>query len=150
MTREWTTQITNAGHLPGQMHRAFDDLIRSLAGKLITIRVSSAETSSASQRKYYFGVIVKAYVAHFAAKGKYYDKDDMHDMMMRAVGGFSNHYVNPFTGEPDCGRMSYNKLTKAQAEGYHTLCRQWAAEAKPSFDIPEPNEIPISAYEDNH
>ncbi len=98
------------------------------------------EYSSDSQREYYFAVIVPAYVQHFAEKGRFYDKEQMHDSMMRFVGGFSNPYVNPFTGEPDAGRTSYTRLTKAQTEGYHTLCREWAA--RNGFDIPEPNEEP--------
>ena len=113
--------------------------IASFAGQHIHITIEAAkEYSSDNQRRYYFDVIVGAYLEHFAKKKEFYTKDDMHDIMMRSVGGFSNPYVNPITGEPDQGRMSYNKLLKTQTEGYHTMCRAWASTK--GFDIPEPNE----------
>lgn len=113
----------------------------------ITIRIDNAEKSSASsrQRRYYFGVIVPAYIDYFRGQGQAYDKDQMHDSMMRYVGGFNNPFVNPFTGLPDEGRKSYNDLTMPQAEGYHVLCLKWGAEH--GFQIPMPNEVPIEAYE---
>ena len=104
----------------------------------ITIE-KKVEYSSESQREYYFAVIVEAFINHFAQnEKKIFNKEQMHDSLMRAVGGFSNPYVCPFTGEPDAGRISYTKLTKSQTDGYHTLCRQEAAIRK--FDIKEPNE----------
>ena len=97
------------------------------------------EKSSSKQRKYYFATIVPAFQDYwYATNGIHYDKDTMHDMMMRSVGGFSNPLVNPFTGEPDCKRLSYNDLTMVQCEGYHHLCRAWAASK--GVDISEPNE----------
>lgn len=132
-------KLDQSGILPkiGRMQCA--DRIKSLAGKHIKIKIWEAEDeASESQREYYFAVIVPAFMRHFAAEDKCFDKTQMHDSMMRAIGGFSNPYVNPFTGEPDSGRKSYTALTKKQVEGYHTLCRQWAAEH--DFDIPEPNE----------
>lgn len=128
------------GHLPPTEGRKIVDAIRRNEGKRVRVSVSEAvELASDKQRKYYFSVIVSAYQSYFAKQGKYFTKDQMHDSMMRSIGGFSNPYVNPFSGEPDPGRISYNSLTKKQTEGYHTLCRQYGAENY-GLDIPEPNE----------
>jgi hypothetical protein len=131
--------VGDDGKLTEDSRKTCANKIASFAGKKIHITIEeSVEFSSESQREYYFAVIVPAFAQHFASKGQIFDKDQMHDSMMRGVGGFSNPYVNPFTGEPDGGRKSYTRLTKTQAEGYHTLCRKWAAEN--GFDVPEPNE----------
>jgi len=131
--------VPDSGRLTDDSRLIMANVIATMAGKRIKIAVSEwKESSSDRQRKYYFSVIVPAFIVYFGSQGKFFDKDQMHDSMMRFIGGFSNPYVNPFTGEPDAGRLSYNDLTTAQCEGYHTLCRQWAAANQ--FDIPEPNE----------
>lgn len=131
--------VSPEGKLPPYVSKLAQERISALAGRHIKIKIWEAQkTASESQREYYFAVIVPAYVNHFALEGKRFDKEQMHDSMMRFIGGFSNPYVNPFTGEPDAGRLSYNDLTVAQCEGYHTLCRKWAAEN--GFDIPEPSQ----------
>jgi hypothetical protein len=125
-----------------QIRNAVRDRFAELDGEPITLEINPCkETTSDKQRRYYFKIVVPAFIKHFAERKESplrFDTDTMHDQMMRAVGGFSNPYVNAFTGEPDAGRISYNKLTTAQCEGYHTLCRKWAAENK--FNVPEPNE----------
>lgn len=137
--RNFSFQVQDNGRITDDSRQVMANVIAGMAGKRIKIGVSEwKESSSDKQRKYYFSVIVPAYIVYFGARGKFFDKDQMHDSLMRSVGGFSNPYVNPFTGEPDAGRLSYNDLTTAQCEGYHTLCRQWAAEH--DFQIPEPNE----------
>ncbi len=131
--------VSDKGTLPPYISEQAKAIISRLAGKHIKIKIwESQNTASTSQREYYFAVIVPAYIKHFALEGKTFDKEQMHDSMMRFIGGFSNPYVNPFTGEPDAGRLSYNDLTVSQCEGYHVLCRKWAAEN--GFDINEPNQ----------
>ena len=131
--------VTGKGVLPEGMKDSLKGIIPKLAGESISITIKvKGQTPSVKQRKYYFGVVVPAFVEHFAENGDKISKDQAHDSMMRFIGGFGNPYVNPFTGEPDARRMSWNDLTVAQAEGYHTLCRKWAAEN--DFDVKEPNE----------
>ncbi len=137
--RSFSFHTDETGKLTDESRRIVGNYISTIKGKRIKITVSEfKESSSDKQRKYYFSVIVPAFIEHFAKEGKVFDKDQMHDSMMRAVGGFSNPYVNPFTGEPDAGRLSYNDLTTTQCEGYHTLCLKWGAEN--GFQIPMPNE----------
>lgn len=131
--------VQDDGKLTDGSRQVCANVISSFAGKHITIEIAEKkDTSSSRQRRYYFGVIVPAFQQYFADQGTEYDKDNLHDSMMRNIGGFNNPFVNPFTGEPDEGRKSYNDLTKAQTEGFHTLCRKWLAEK--GVDCPEPNE----------
>lgn len=137
--REFFFMVLESGKLPEGIKHTLARVIPEYAGKYVRLTLEEKQESpSDKQRRYYFGVIVEAYIEHFKANGKILDKDQMHDSMMKTIGGFNNAFVDPFTGEPDEGRLSINDLTKAQAEGYFTLCRKWAAEN--GFDIPEPNE----------
>lgn len=139
--------MTEEGKLPIGIKESLARMLPAYAGKKMRMVIEEyKETTSDKQRRYYFGVIVKAYHRHFALQGRHIEERQLHDTMMRHVGGFNNAFVDPFTGCPDSGRLSYNDLTKAQAEGYHTLCRQWAAEANPPFDIPEPHEYTYLQY----
>lgn len=132
-------QMPENGKLPDGIRSTLATLLPRYAGKKINITIAETkDTSSDKQRRYYFSVIVPAFQKYFETQGQHYSKDNMHDAMMRSIGGFSNPFVNPFTGLPDDGRLSYNDLTKAQTEGYHTLCLKWGAEH--GFQIPLPNE----------
>lgn len=132
-------RVLDNGKLPSGIRETLAKLIPTYAGKHMKLTLTEAgNTASDRQRRYYFGVIVKSFVEHFSGKGETYTKEQMHNCMMRSIGGFSNPFVNPFTGEPDEGRKSYNELTKAQAEGYHVLCLKWGAEN--GFQIPMPDE----------
>lgn len=136
--RKFTAGVRE-GKLPVDVAKSIGRAIAELDGRYCQVTVGEyVPYSSDNQREYYFAVIVEAFLDHFAKQGKTMSKEQMHDSMMRFVGGFSNPFVCPFTGEPDAGRTSYTRLTKPQAEGYHTMCRQWAAEN--GFDIPEPRE----------
>lgn len=138
-----TFQITSEGRLPDGIRSTLARVIPTYIGKTVELILNEYRPkSSDKQRAYYFSVIIKAFQDYFHKKGTWYDTDDLHDMMMREIGGFKNPYVNPFTGEPDSGRTSYKKLTKPQCEGYHILCRQWLAEH--GVDCPEPNEPPCA------
>lgn len=138
--KTYSFQVQDNGQITTDSRQIMANVIAGMASKRIKIAVSEwKESSSERQRRYYFKVIVEAFIEYFSKVGKVFNKEQMHDSMMRSIGGFANPYVNPFSGEPDAGRLSYNDLTTAQAEGYHTLCRQWAAEH--DFQIPEPNEV---------
>lgn len=134
--------VPDTGRLTDASRQIMANVIATMAGKRIKIAVSEwKESSSDRQRRYYFKIIVQGFMDYFANRPENpmtFEKKIMHDQLMRAVGGFSNPYVNGFTGEPDAGRMSYNDLTTAQCEGYHHLCRMEAA--KRGFQILEPNE----------
>lgn len=133
-------KVLEGGKLPDGIKQNLLTLLPPLAGKEVYLTLEEKrDTSSHKQRRYYFGVIVPAFQQYFAGLGQNYDKDNLHDSMMRNIGGFNNPFVNPFTGEPDEGRKSYNDLTRAQAEGFHTICRKWLAEK--GVDCPEPNEV---------
>lgn len=132
--------ILDNGKLPESIKVLLAGVFPKYAGKEIRLTITERKASASDkQRKYYFGVIVPAFAGYFLGNGEHYTKDQLHDSMMRSIGGFNNPYVNPFTGAPDDGRVSYNDLTTAQAEGYHTLCRQWLAER--GVDCPEPHEV---------
>ena len=140
--KTFSFQVGDNGKLTDVSRQIMANIIATLPGKRIKISVSEwKESSSDRQRRYYFKVIVEGFIDYFANRPEnpmIFDKKTMHDQLMRAVGGFSNPYVNGFTGEPDAGRISYNDLSTAQCEGYHTLCRMEAAKRK--FTILEPNE----------
>lgn len=132
-------KVLEGGKLPEGIKQNLLTLLPPLAGKEVYLTIEEKkDTSSDRQRRYYFGVIVPAYQEYFAGLGQHYDKDNLHDAMMRNIGGFNNPFVNPFTGDEDQGRMSYNELAKIQVEGYHELCRVWLAEK--GIQIPLPNE----------
>ena len=60
MTGEWVCQISPAGHLPGQVRRGFDDLVRSFAGKKVKVKLSAyRKQRSLNQNCYMHGVVVK-------------------------------------------------------------------------------------------
>lgn len=135
-------KVLEGGRLPDGVKQALLTILPPLAGKEVYLEIAEKkDTASDKQRRYYFKFIVGGFQKYYAEQGINYDKDNLHDAMMKSIGGFNNPFVNPFNGEPDEGRKSYNELTKAQAEGYHTLCRKLAAEK--GVDIPEPNEVPM-------
>lgn len=138
--KDFPCYVDARGVLPPYVSDRAKNLIKELAGKKIYITIDEYSVKSSNeQRRYYFGVIVRDCVKYFAVEEKkVFTKEQMHDSMMRYIGGFSNPYVSPFSGEPDAGRVSYNDLTTAQAEGYHTLCLKWAAGK--GFQIALPNE----------
>lgn len=136
---QFTFYVTESGRLPQGIASTLTARLKELAGKKCTIKLEEASSSTSDkQRRYYFGVIVEDFIKYFISQHQHFTKEQMHDSMMRSIGGFNKPFVNPFTGEPDDGRISYNDLTTAQAEGYHTLCLKWAAEK--GFQIALPHE----------
>ncbi len=135
-----TFSFRSEGRVPIEISREIAAIVVDNVGKYFKLMIGEdVELSSNKQLKYYCTVIVSAYQDCYREEGKHYTKEDLHDAMMRTIGGFGLPYVNPFTGEPENRRISYGKLSMKQAEGYHTLCRQHAAD-RWKIEIPEPNE----------
>jgi len=135
-------KLSSDGKLPIGTKEALAVIFPRYADKEISIAIEERGNKiSAPQRKYYFKVIVSGFMEHFTG----YSKDEMHSALMKTVGGFNNPFVNPFTGEPDESRKSLRDLTKAQAEGYFTLCRKRGAEL--GLNIREPNEQDYVDYD---
>lgn len=134
--------LVSSGRLPREVEQAISNGVRFHEGKRVVVTVrEEAKLSSENQRRYYFKVIVEAFQRHFKSLGQPFSKDNMHDAMMRGIGGFGKPFINPFTGQEEQGRISYMKLSTSAVEAYHHLCRMKAAEL--GFDVPEPNEVPF-------
>lgn len=144
MQKEWT--FTTGYQLPVKIQRELEEVAASLAGKRVTLKLGESKRySSQSQREYYFAVIVPAWqkLLH-QATDKHWDKDKAHDYLMREIGQWFEEGAMVF-GNPYAPRRSYMDLSVEECERHHTLCRARAAEEH--IQIPEPNEIPIDAYE---
>lgn len=140
MQREWTTQVSNAGHLPGQVRREFDDLIRSLPGKRVTIKLSLYQKRrSLNQNAYLWSVIYARIVDAFRECGNNVDADDVHSYCKDHVGKLKQVFVTP-DGEVLTGPGSTAKLSTQEFEVYAEKVRAWAAETL-GIRIELPNEI---------
>jgi hypothetical protein len=151
--REYSFFVDKNGVIPEYARKQCATEIAKRPEKHIKIKIWEAEeTPSDRQRKYYFAVVVHKYCQHFInnESGKYSkeEKDAMHNSLMRTIGGFNKPFVNVITGEEDEGRLSWNDLSKTQAEGYMTLCRKRAAEK--GFNVPEPHEDEAIWLMDNY
>lgn len=141
--------VSLEGKLPPYISKLAGERIAALAGKHIKIKIWEAEESpSDKQRKYYFAVIVHKFCQYLNEHGGNYSKEEMHDSLMRTVGGFNKPFINAFTGEEQHLRISYNDIGIKGAESYHTLCRKKAAEL--GFDVPEPHEDEAKWLMDNY
>lgn len=135
--RKLSFTMQENGKLPEGVKQNLLTILPLYAGKHLLMTIEEwRDRISDKQRKYYFSVIVDAFLKHFKDSGC--NKEEMHSAMMKTIGGFNTAFVNPLTGEPEDSRKSLNDLTKAQAEGYFTLCRK--AAAIKGFDVPLPNE----------
>lgn len=131
--------VSAEGRLPGILGERARDVLKKLSGQPIHFVIEEQKRYSTNpQRQYYFAVIVTAFQEYFSSHGKWYDKEDLHAMMMTEIGELWKEEPNPFTGEMEKKRQSYNSLSVQDAEIYHTKCRAEAASR--GFDIPEPNE----------
>lgn len=136
--KEWTFQVSNAGHLPGQVRLEFDDLVRSLAGKRVTIKLMKYQKKrSLSQNAFYHGAIVPAVTQMFRDAGNYVDEDDTHTYLKLRVGKLSRVIVTP-DGEVVKTLGSTAKLSTMEFENYLAMIRAWAAEY--GCVLPMPNE----------
>ncbi len=139
-SREWIVQISNAGHLPGQVHREFDDLVRSFAGKRITIKLSPYKKKrSLNQNAYLWSVVYGRIVDVFREAGNNVDADDVHAYCKDIVGKLKQVFVTP-DGEVLTGPGSTAKLSTMEFEVYVEKVRAWAAETL-GIAIPLPNEV---------
>lgn len=136
--REWTPQISNAGLLPGNVRRELDDLIRSLAGKRVRIKLSIYQKKrSQNQNAYYWSVVIGAITQLFRENGNYVDAEDVHEFLKLRVGKLAQVIVLP-DGEVVKGLGSTAKLSTIEMEVYLEKCRAFAAEY--GVVIPLPNE----------
>ena len=146
-TREWSFQVTAAGHLPGQVHREFDDLVRGLAGKRITIKLSLyRKRRSTSANAYYWGVVVKSVTALFREHGNYLDDEEIHEFLKLRVGKLAQVIVLP-DGEVVKGLGSTAKLTTSEFASYIMQIKAWGAEY--GLQIPDPEESLTSLVEES-
>ena len=137
--REWIAQITPAGHLPGQVRREFDDLVRAFAGKRLRIKVCKYQKArSQNQNRYLWGVVYPAIVAVFREHGNNVDSEDVHSYCKEHVGKLKQVFVTP-DGEVLTGPGSTAKLDTQQFEVYVEKVRAWAAETL-GIGIPLPHE----------
>ena len=137
-SKEWIIQISNSGHLPGQVHREFDDLIRAFAGKRVTIKLSPYQKKrSLSQNSYLWGVVYPPIVHMFREAGNSVDAEDVHSYLKEHVGKLKQIFVTA-DGEILTGAGSTAKLSTMEMEVYLEKIRAWAAEH--GVFIPLPNE----------
>ncbi len=136
--KEFTCQITPNGHLPGKERLAFDDLIRSLAGKKVTVRVALYQKKRSNrENRYYWGCVIPLVTQFFRDAGNMVDGDDTHDFLKLRVGKLAQNIVTP-DGEVVKTLGSTAKLSTVEFEAYMLRIRAWAAEY--GLQIPEPNE----------
>lgn len=148
MQREWTFQVSNAGNLPGQVRREFDDLVRGLAAKKLTLKLSEyRKKRSNPQLRYMFGVVVKMIGDALRELGNSVDDEDVYLFLKSHVWKTKQVVVMP-DGEIAYVLGSNRDWSTQETEVKLEQARAWAAEVL-GIDIPEPNEVPIEAYEDN-
>lgn len=136
--REWVFQVSNAGHLPGQVRREFDDLVRAFAGKRLRLKLSTYKKQrSLNQNNYYFGVLVKRITEAFRAVGNDMDEQETHEYLKDEVGKLSRIAVLP-DGEVVKIKGSTKRLTTMEFENYLEKVRAWAASM--GIILPLPNE----------
>lgn len=146
--KTWDFKVTPAGHLPGQVHRELDDLIRGMAGKRMTLKLAPyKKRRSLNQNAYYFGVVIPAITKMFREHGNNVDNDDCHEFLKLRVGKLAQVFVTP-EGEVMKGLGSTAKLSTIEFEAYMTKCRAFAAEY--GVIIKEPNEVDQPTEEDYH
>ncbi len=139
-SREFIAQITSGGHLPGQTRREFDDLVRSLAGKRVRVKVTLYQKRrSLNQNAYLWSVIYPAIVEVFREAGNNVDAEDVHAYCKEHVGKLKQVFVTP-DGEVLTGPGSTAKLGTMEFEVYAEKVRAWAAETL-GIAIPLPNEV---------
>jgi hypothetical protein len=135
---EWICQVSPAGHLPGQVRRELDDLVRALAGKRIRIKLALyRKQRSTNQNAYLWGVVYPPIVAMFREAGNGVDAEDIHSYLKEHVGKLKQVFVTP-DGEVLTGPGSTAKLSTVEMEVYLEKVRAWAAEH--GVGIPLPNE----------
>lgn len=145
-SKEWIAVISNAGHLPGQMRRELDDLIRGLAGKTLRISIEIAEKPRSNrQNRFYHGPFIKAFQACLLACGQRVSADDIHEGLRDAYA--KNGYAIPLpNGESLRIPPSTKRLNTSGFEDFLEEIRAHFAEQF-GWQLPSPNEIPIEAYE---
>lgn len=136
---ELVTQITNHGHLSGKDRLRFEDTIRSLAGKRVTLIVKLYQKRrSNNQNAYMWGVVIKRITDAFREAGNNVDQDDVFAFLKAEVWKTKQVFVTP-DGEVLTGPGSSRNWTTQEMEVRLEQARAWAAEML-GIGIPLPNE----------
>lgn len=135
-SREFIAQVSGAGLLPGKTSREIADLIRSMPGKRVRIRVGLyRKKRSSHQNAYYWGVVVPLVTGMFRDAGNYCDEEDVHAFLKLRVGKLSQVIVTP-DGEVVKTLGSTARLTTTEFSAYVEMIRAWAAEFGLSIPLP--------------
>jgi hypothetical protein len=139
MTQAREFHFVCQGKVPQSISMAVKEAVERAVGKRLCLSLSEDKNRSTTpQRRYYFGVIVEAYLEAFLDAGNDMTKDDMHLWLKQEVGKLFKEVVCPETGEITRSLRSYRDLDTQETENYHTQCRMRAAQM--DIDIPEPWE----------
>jgi hypothetical protein len=137
--REWIAQVTPAGHLPGHVRRELDDLVRSLAGKRVVVKLWLYQKQrSSNQNRYMFGVVVKMITDAFREAGNNVDAEDVFAFLKMEVWKITQVFVTP-DGEVLKGLGSSRHWTTQEMEARLEQARAWAAQTL-GIGIPLPHE----------
>ena len=138
MTHQRELHFTaTASGMPHETAKQLAAVIRSLSGKrlVLSLREFKAKRSTRENR-YYWGVAVPAVKRMFEAEGDTVSEDDIHEYLVKEVGGFKTR--SKLTGQ--WIRTSSTKLTTEEWEQWMEKIRHWAAVL--GVQIPMPNEPP--------
>lgn len=113
-------------------------------GSRVRVEVGPVKNTSPQQR-YYFRTIVKTFQQCLLDDGEALNLEDVHDLMMREIGGFERVVEWP-NGRQVKARRSLKDLSTVETEDYHERCRAHAAEWW-GVVIPLPNEINTTTME---
>lgn len=142
-SREWDFTITPAGHMPGQVHRELDDLIRGMAGKRVRLILELSEKiRTLPQNRFYQGPFIKAFQKCLLDCGERVSRDDIHEGLRN---GYAKNGYN--IGEYLRIPPSTKRLSTTGFEDYLEEIRAHYA-GKFGWQLPFPGEIPIEAYND--
>src|SRR4051812_36592550 len=84
------------GHFPAKERLRLSDAMRRMEGRRVAVKLYEPEAySSNKQRRYYFRVIVTAYLEAFREAGNVMDKDEMHLWLKQEVGKLWKEVLSP-------------------------------------------------------
>lgn len=125
------------GRVPNEISMVIRDAVFAAKGQRLTLTLAKAKKySSDKQCKYYFGIIVPAWMKILAqANDEYWSDEETHDYLMEEIGGW---FKPKKRGQNRPIRRSYRDLSTQETEDHHMLCIKAAAEEH--IIIPLPNE----------
>ena len=124
--------------LPISLWQKMQAAVAGMENKALIVEIKEAKKQSSDpQRRYYFSVIVPAWMELFREYGTILNKDECHLWLKENVGKLRREVVG-MGGEITSCLRSYRDLVTHEAEDYHTECRRVAASW--GKQIPEPHE----------